>query len=321
MWITQLFPLMRVWLHYLYQDLYCIPSSHFSLDPGEWPTIHRYLNDELKFISRPPNSGIPVGSSIISVRHNAVSNKQELSNLRIPIDKRVWLRLRDPSSDKRTLRADSIRILERFRQWLAFLPPQRPLRPKPYWPGEAAADACASGSTCQIGGFIRRPSGRQLWFSERFHHDDFQTVSIDLDPNMQKGISSFETLAQVGLVWLAAHTFPGFRMPIVLKSVSDNTGAESVGNKLFCTTKPLCFFVEVLAILATVSCVELDIGHIPGKHNTIADDLSRWSFDGPIPHGFVASERIRFSLADLWKCSHQCSLHPKDAYLLWSLPT
>lgn len=87
MWLTQLFPLMRVWLHYLYQDLYCIPSSHFSLGCGEWLRIHLYLADDLKFNQRPPNSGIPVGSQLVSVRHQPVSSKSELSNLRIPVDK------------------------------------------------------------------------------------------------------------------------------------------------------------------------------------------------------------------------------------------
>lgn len=153
------------------------------------------------------------------------------------------------------------------------------------------------------------------------HPGDFSGLSVELDTDMQKSISSFETLAQVGLVWILTHSFSGFRMPIVLKSLSDNTGAESVGNKLFCTTKPLCFFVEVLTLLATRSCVELDISHIPGKLNVVADDLSRWSFEGPIPHHFQASDRIRMSLPDLWNPSPRCSLHPHGSKILWNLPT
>ena len=34
MWITQLFPLMRIWIHYWYHDLYTIPATHFSIDSG-----------------------------------------------------------------------------------------------------------------------------------------------------------------------------------------------------------------------------------------------------------------------------------------------
>jgi hypothetical protein len=82
---------------------------------------------------------------------------------------------------------------------------------------------------------------------------------------MQKNISAFETLAQIGLVWLTASFFPGFRIPICLKSLRDNTGAESVSNKMFTTTKPLCYFVEILATLATKTGIELDVSHIPGE--------------------------------------------------------
>ena len=109
------------------------------------------------------------------------------------------------------------------------------MRAKPYWDGQAAADACASGPYCQIGGYIRHSSGSQCWFSEKFSHNDFKELSIHLDSNMQRSISAFETLAQIALVWLVALSFPGFRIPVCLKSLSDNTGAESVSNKLFTT--------------------------------------------------------------------------------------
>ena len=115
----------------------------------------------------------------------------------------------------------------------------------------AAADACASGSYCQIGGFIWHHSGTQFWFSEKFSHDDFEIFSffpsfasaafarsshsicagerisqlhshddfeklnIHLDPNMQRSIASFETLAQIALVWLVAKSFPVFDFPSV----------------------------------------------------------------------------------------------------------
>ena len=102
-----------------------------------------------------------------------------------------------------------------------------------FWNGVAAVDACAAGSYCQIGGFIRHHSGVQFWFSEKNSHADFEILSLHLDPNMQRSIASFETLAQIALVWLVATSFPGFRIPICLKSLSDNTGAESVSNKLF----------------------------------------------------------------------------------------
>ena len=85
---------------------------------------------------------------------------------------------------------------------------------------------------------------------------------------MQRSISAFETLAQIALVWIVATTFPGFRLPICLKSLSDNSGAESVGNKLFTTSRPLCYLVEVLTRLASITGIELDISHIAGADNS-----------------------------------------------------
>ena len=76
------------------------------------------------------------------------------------------------------------------------------MTPERYWSGHAAADACASGNTCRIGGFIQHESGKCLRFSEQFYHSDFTAVSLHLEPEMQKGIASFETLAQIALVHL-----------------------------------------------------------------------------------------------------------------------
>ena len=320
MWITQLFPLMRIWIHYWYHDLYTIPATHFSIDAGTWPRIHQYLTPTLTFHTAPLGSAIPISGKLIAVRHQAVSSLADLTSLHIKTDNRIWLRIINPNSSKRKLRPDSLRILKLFEHWLMGVSPSRPMRAKPYWNGVAAADACASGSYCQIGGFIRHPSGVQFWFSEKFSHADFDILSIHLDPNMQRSIASFETLAQIALVWLVATSFPGFRIPICVKSLSDNTGAKSVSNKLFTTTHPLCLFVEILTCLASTTGIELDVSHIPGAGNVTADDLSRWDFSTPIPHDFQPSERIHLSLNQLFRCSPHPTLHPPESKLLWKLP-
>ena len=45
--------------------------------------------------------------------------------------------------------------------------------------------------SCKIG---------SVWFSERFTHDDFQALNLDLDVNMQRSMSCFEALAQIALL-------------------------------------------------------------------------------------------------------------------------
>ena len=94
MWITQLFPLMRIWIHYWYHDLYTIPATHFSIDAGTWPRIHQYLTPNLTFHTAPLGSGsaIPISGRLISVRHQAVSSLADLTSLHIKTENRIWLR-------------------------------------------------------------------------------------------------------------------------------------------------------------------------------------------------------------------------------------
>ena len=176
---------MRIWLHHLYRDLYVIPGTLFSLDPAFWPRLPQFLSDELKFIQQPPFTAFPTGGQIISVRHQAVKALADLQQVRIS-DKRIWLRVCDSSSSKRKLSAQSHRILRVFRHWFKFLPLLRPMQRKRYWQGTAAADACASGNMCQIGGFIRATDGRTLWFSERFEQTDFPLNEVPLNPQNAK---------------------------------------------------------------------------------------------------------------------------------------
>ena len=93
MWITQLFPLLRIWIHYLYSDLYSIPATHFSVDPGDWPQLSNHLSDDVKFELRPQNTAIPVGSTLPAVKHNTIQSKSKLQNVRISTEKRIWLRI------------------------------------------------------------------------------------------------------------------------------------------------------------------------------------------------------------------------------------
>ena len=108
MWVTQLFPYMRIWLHYFYKDLYAIPATHFSIDRDNWSSVAPCLTDDLIFHTRPSNTAIPIQGKLISVRHQLVESLDDLSKLRLS-DRRIWMRIRDPNSNKRTLSSDTIR--------------------------------------------------------------------------------------------------------------------------------------------------------------------------------------------------------------------
>lgn len=143
------------------------------------------MTKDLSFHTAPLGSAIPIQSTLISVCHQPVTSLDDPRAIHIKTETRLWLRVADPNSSKRKLRSDSIMILRLFDFWLKCTPPSLPMRAKQYWPGTAAADACASRSWCQIGGFVKHTSGRQCWFSEKFSHDDFAAISMHLDSNMQ----------------------------------------------------------------------------------------------------------------------------------------
>ena len=177
LWVTQLWPEMRIWLHYLYKDLYSIPASQFSIDPGSWDEVLRCLSNELVFTSKPHHTAIPINGQLIQVRHHSVSNKLDLQNCLFS-DKRIWLRIRDPNSSKRKLSPASMRILRLYQAWLEKISPVKSMWPKPTWPGLCVADAYAAGQLAGIGGAIFFPSGSCAWFSLPLTLADFQSLQI-----------------------------------------------------------------------------------------------------------------------------------------------
>ena len=110
-------------------------------------------------------------------------------------------------------------------------------------------------------------------------------------------------------------------MPVCLKSLSDNSGAESGSNKLWSMTYPLSIFLERMCLLSATLGMEIDVSHIPGSQNVLADDLSRWDQTGPPPHSCQLSDRIRIPLPALWNIRRSPTLVPMEASIPWTLPS
>jgi hypothetical protein len=160
----------------------------------------------------------------------------------------------------------------------------------------------------------------QIWFSEKFTFQDFSSLNIPVTPEMQKCIASFETLAQIAILYIVSRSSPGFRFPLKIPSLTDNSGTEAGGNKLFSTTVPLNHFLERLTLLCTISGMELDLTHIAGHRNDEADALSRWDFVSEPPFNHSVHNRFPLSLQQLWHPETSVSLHPAETFLSWQLP-
>lgn len=207
-----------------------------------------------------------------------------------------------------------------YLRWLDALPPVVSMWPKPQWTGVCVADASAHGQECGIGGAVTFPSHEVFCFSFRMHSSDFVKLNIPMHDNLQRDISSLETLAQIALVFLVTRILPGFRIPLRISTLSDNTAAEAVSNKLFSTQMPLALFLERLSILISSSNVQVDVNHIAGVSNDLADALSRWDQQGGPPCICNRDDRFPLSLGDIRSPNQTAQLYPSDAWIPWSLP-
>ena len=156
----------------------------------------------------------------------------------------------------------------------------------------------AKAPTCSIGGYVSHPSFGHRWFRQSFRHSDFVSLGIDVQAEMQREISCYEALAQAALILAASSLLPCCNIPIRLKSLSDNSGAESGINKCWTTSRPLAYFLERISLVAAVHRVSLDVSHIPGEENKKADALSHPE-EYALPLDCLPHERLAVDLQSL----------------------
>ena len=271
------------------------------------------------FSSSPPGTSVTKGAKLLSVRHINIESKSDLQ--KVPVTtKRIWMRVADPSSSRRRLSVISRETLEFFcylssREWRP-----RPLRPAPLSLVSSAADAFGKGNDCGVGGWLRFPNGTMRWFSQRFTVQDFTNLGIPVQADANLDISSYETLAQCFVLLCFWRCLGGGRLALQLPALSDNSGAESVCNKLYTSKVPLNLFVRKLSMWSSLTGIRLECSHISGEKNEDADTLSRWDGAESLPPRFAASDRFEVSLQAFWNIQFQVQLFPRDQHLLWPLP-
>ena len=101
LWGTSLVHHIRFLLTTLYRDLCAIPATNYSVQPTQWTALLSILNDDA-FISQQNSLQLPVGGRIVEFKHKSISPKAQLP-IDIPIERHAWVRIRDPTSDKKTV--------------------------------------------------------------------------------------------------------------------------------------------------------------------------------------------------------------------------
>lgn len=145
--------------------------------------------------------------------------------------------------------------------------------------GCGAADACASGRRAAIGGWwshSEHPAlGDVYWFRmELWMHDLPDWLQAQVSANQR--IAFFELLAQAALIFLRLRQSPGVAISQRFEHKCDNMASVGAVEKYFTTKPPLCFALQALAYHAAHTCSAVQVSHIPGVKNTLADHISRW---------------------------------------------
>ena len=139
---------------------------------------------------------------------------------------------------------------------------------------DAAADAFATGGNAGIGGWWRDEAGLVWWYSLQLTTSSFPP-SWSMPADLQRAIACLELLAQIALVAMRARSVRFQRWPIRWRHSSDNAPTEGAVNRLFTNAKSLCYFLQLFSVWSEKvnACIEID--HIPGQENDLADGLSR----------------------------------------------
>ena len=214
-------------------------------------------------------------------------------------------------------------VIDLFRQWISDVPPSILAKVALAWHMCMCSRCFCNWCPIWYRRFYHLSCRPRKWFSLPISLEDFQNLNIPMHDSLQKDISSLETLAQVALLYIVAQFQPGYRMALPVPALTDNSGAESISNKLFTTTMPLALFLEKLSLLVASSGIPCDVSHLPGKSNEVADALSRWDGQRDPPHDLRSNDGVMLSLPAIWNWNIDLPprLFPPHATIPWSLPS
>ena len=130
--------------------------------------------------------------------------------------------------------------------------------------------------------------------------------------------SCYAALAQAGLLLAAASLLPCSCVPIALRALSDNSGAESGLYNLLTTSRPLAFFLARVSLLAAILRMSQAVSRIPRAATAKAATLScpaEYALPpAPLPHA-----EIRTCLQELWLPRPTISVSPPSSQLQWQV--
>ncbi|CAE7210243.1 unnamed protein product [Symbiodinium sp. CCMP2592] len=311
LWLSSLFRTFRPSLAPLYSDQHALLPTMTALQPERWPELLQALSPDLILLRPIGVAALPPGSKILRVNQTAVSCHGDLP-LQAPDARRIWLQSSSPHTGMCVLSDSSQEVL---RLWLDLCQSGtavRSLLRPPLYVCEAFADACATELSAGLGGFVRLPDGRQLFFRQSFDRQELHRLFswFPETASAQAFIASWELLAQCALVVLLDVLLGPGHLPVHCVFKCDNSAADAASWKGLSMAKGLCSVLRSFLLCQQARRISVYIDHVPGLSNDVADALSR-SAD-PASLGFEMSQEHCISW-DQFPSSPDLSLFPSAA--------
>ena len=289
-------------------------SGLTAVSPDIWHRLCENVDAHLVLLKPVSMAALPPGSKLLRVGQTPLASRRNLIRI-IPEQRRVWdglgsvlfavppfCRLSDPSC-------------EVIRMWLDLAnsgADVRSLMLPPRFECLAFADACADASSVGMGGFVRLPDSRQLFFQVSLGKPQMLRLFPWLPPDcsLQSYIATWELAAQSALLLLLHQLLGEGHLPIHTVFRCDNSAFESASWKGLSMAVGLCSVLRSFFLLQERLCISVHIDHIPGISNDIANSLSRGT--DPASLGFSSHERVDVDWTVL-STSQTLFLHPSAA--------
>ncbi|CAE7613697.1 unnamed protein product [Symbiodinium sp. CCMP2592] len=283
LWLSSLFRTFRPSLAPLYSDQHALLPTMTALQPERWPELLQALSPDLILLRPIGVAALPPGSKILRVNQTAVSCRGDLP-LQAPDARRIWLQSSSPHTGMCVLSDSSQEVL---RLWLDLCQSGtavRSLLRPPLYVCEAFADACATELSAGLGGFVRLPDGRQLFFRQSFDRHELHSFFswFPETASAQAFIASWELLAQCALVVLLDVLLGPGHLPVHCVFKCDNSAADAASWKGLSMAKGLCSVLRSFLLCQQARRISVYIDHVPGLSNDVADALRTLHLLGPV---------------------------------------
>ena len=194
----------------------------------------------------------------------------------VPFLGRTWANLSDPRSLDVSISKEAMQSASVWSKCLASQLRRVPFLNFPSDCSEAAADAYADSTRAGIGGWVdtsgSQDSATFRWFQLDLRPELFP-ASWEMNANPQRNIAFYELIAQVALIYVRKES--SLRLQLSLRHLCDNLGDVASANKLFSTKPPVRYALQLVSAYAIKYHCTLEVQHISGNLNDLADALSR----------------------------------------------